>query len=346
VGGLIALFVWAAAESVIASSEILIDPSLRAQRTEFFDVFEASERYGHKKRPNLHDVKLMWGDVLYRFTTDELGFENSEDDYREARLAFVGDSFVDLPSLARQSRFYALAAERLGVKAVAYGVGNYGMLHYRLLAEDRVIPGPARVSVICIFANDLSRPLSSFLDIPYSRRELQKRWPAFWQRTLSYGLYRRFFPPPTASAEGREARKDLVLFRERGADPAYFQHPEKCPEVERLLGETIELLIRAKRRCLVLLIPSKESTYLTDYERLFPDGRAYMDVEREGYARLARIAREHGAVVTDLTPAFRQHGSDGELLYYRRDNHWNARGNEIAAQSVVGPLRSLLDLGS
>ncbi len=53
---------------------------------------------------------------------------------------------------------------------------------------------------------------------------------------------------------------------------------------------------------MLALLPSQESTYIGDYERLI--GGGYLLNEQVGYERLTEAARQAGAVVVDLTDAF------------------------------------------
>jgi SGNH hydrolase-like domain, acetyltransferase AlgX len=48
----------------------------------------------------------------------------------------------------------------------------------------------------------------------------------------------------------------------------------------------------------------------------------------------------------DLSPAFEAAASDGKMLYYPLDTHWNSEGREIAAGVVGTILRNKIMLSS
>lgn len=54
--------------------------------------------------------------------------------------------------------------------------------------------------------------------------------------------------------------------------------------------------------------------------------------------RLKEFCRAQTIPCVDLTPEF-QSAEDPDLLYLRNDNHWSARGNEVAARALAGWLR-------
>jgi hypothetical protein len=88
----------------------------------------------------------------------------------------------------------------------------------------------------------------------------------------------------------------------------------------------------------VALLPSKESAYVEDYERLF--GGDYLENERVGYERLTETAQQAGAVVVDLTSAFRERAN--ERLYFEYDAHFNAAGQALTAATLAPAVAAAL----
>jgi hypothetical protein len=60
--------------------------------------------------------------------------------------------------------------------------------------------------------------------------------------------------------------------------------------------------------------------------------------------RLAAMSARLPGYVTylDLTPTLAFHCDQGELPYFREDNHWNAAGNRIVAEELARTLKPLL----
>jgi hypothetical protein len=54
---------------------------------------------------------------------------------------------------------------------------------------------------------------------------------------------------------------------------------------------------------------------------------------------VAEFCRQEGVRVLDLTPVFRQRATAGEQLYFRFDRHWNVRGNQLVAETILTYLR-------
>ena len=83
----------------------------------------------------------------------------------------------------------------------------------------------------------------------------------------------------------------------------------------------------------VVLIPSKELV-------CFHAGGYWIQAaelsrrERES-SRLAQVLRRDGVTTVELAPEFIRRAREGETLYFREDNHWNARANELAAARLA-----------
>jgi hypothetical protein len=200
------------------------------------------------------------------------------------------------------------------------------------------------VVVVAIFPNDLTAEMTADdFDHFYERFG----WDAYqsmpWQqRSMAYRLVeliRRLASPTPASRalESGRTQLGLMLFREAGAHPGYLNDGMGV-HVEQVLRGMVEHAQARGVRVIAALLPSKESTYVGDYERLF-DGD-YLENERVGYERLADAAERAGAVVVDLTVAFRAHAS--ERLYFEYDAHFNAVGQALAAQTLEPAVAAAL----
>ncbi|HET6278264.1 MAG TPA: hypothetical protein VFG08_05735, partial [Candidatus Polarisedimenticolia bacterium] len=60
------------------------------------------------------------------------------------------------------------------------------------------------------------------------------------------------------------------------------------------------------------------------------------DLPRE----MASWAAEHGIRFLDLTGPLEEGAARGDLVFFPDDGHWNARGNQIAAEAIVDYLES------
>jgi hypothetical protein len=128
-----------------------------------------------------------------------------------------------------------------------------------------------------------------------------------------------------------------MLFREAGAHPAYLRNG-MAAHVEQVVTSMIERAEARGVHAVVALLPSKESTYADDYERLF-DGD-YLENERVGFKGLKEAAERAGAVAVDLTDAFRSHAN--ERLYFEYDAHFNAAGQALTAETLEPAVAAAL----
>src|SRR5690606_30138340 len=125
------------------------------------------------------------------------------------------------------------------------------------------------------------------------------------ERSMAYGLAKLLRPrsPTPPALENGRTELGLMLFREAGAHPGYLKDG-MAAHVEQVLTGMIERAETLGVEVVVALLPSKESTYVEDYERLL--GGDYLENEDAGYERLTEAAQQAGADVVDLTGAFRE----------------------------------------
>lgn len=139
--------------------------------------------------------------------------------------------------------------------------------------------------------------------------------PLFHSRRWGY----RLFSP--SDVERATKPRDYVL-----------NHPNR-PLLDRTFAEMRELSERHGFRVTVLMAPSDARMYGPDFEG-FPklsDIPHFTEYVME-------LARQHGFAAVDMLPLMRPF-ADREMLYYRDDHHWNARGNQVAALVIQQILR-------
>lgn len=130
--------------------------------------------------------------------------------------------------------------------------------------------------------------------------------------------YRLFSP---ADVERATKPKDYVL-----------NHPNR-PLLDRTFAEMRELSERHGFRVTVLMAPSDARMYGADFQD-FPK----LSETPHFTEYVMELARQHGFAAVDMLPLMRPY-ADREMLYYRDDHHWNARGNEVAALVIQQALR-------
>jgi hypothetical protein len=326
----------------------------------FYEYYQPDDGLLYKVRPNLTNHRVDWPDdeVGAVCSTDALGFRNPGRDYASSHIFFVGDSYVWGSWVRREESLCGYVESDLGEPVINLGVGSYDFPRYQKLFEDFVVRYKPEIAVLGVFPNDfyLPRPIepgTAGAGAAYYRAsgwDVYERYPLL-ERTLTYRLFTLVRGLAGAAPRGdqynqapdrgiRVAANGLPMFRYRGADRNYLGNQAAIDQVTRRFGRIIRLSADSHVKLLVLLCPTKESTYDAEYRRLFPESADYLRNEETGYAMLSAQAREAGVPCIDLTPVFRRHGSS-EILYFRLDNHWNPAGNRLAATEAVKAIRAL-----
>ncbi|MCI0731148.1 MAG: hypothetical protein L0332_31095 [Chloroflexi bacterium] len=139
----------------------------------------------------------------------------------------------------------------------------------------------------------------------------------------------------------------------------------------RVLGN-VALVTLAEARFLLVYVPSKAHVYLPSLKDAETLARVFTDVptlelDEAGFLQftnqtataeltrqhmddqahlLADFAAEHNMLYLDLTSTFQEEAGAGAELYYPFDTHWNQRGHDLAAQTMVQYIEDTLTLTS
>jgi len=338
--------VWLLAEVAVISTGLLVPADFADRQRVLFEMFEPHAEWGFHTRPNLRDFRVMWREtgVEATYSTDELGFRNVGRDYDAARVAFLGDSFTFGVWVEEGETFPALTEQSLEVPVLNLGQQSFYVEQYAMVLDWLLEWHEPDVAVVSIFPNDLTAGMTADDFAHFYERF---GWNAYesmpWQqRSMAYQLVKLLRTAASATAtpralESGRTELGLMLFREAGAHPGYLKDGMGT-HVEQVVTGMVQRAEARGVRVVVALLPSKESTYAGDYERLFDDD--YLENERVGYKRLRQAAERTGAVVVDLTGVFRAHAS--EKLYFEYDAHFNVVGQALAAQTLQPAVAAAL----
>lgn len=354
---LFALVLLAVTEALLCLTGLLVPMSWQARHTLFYEYYQPDDLLLYKVRPNLTDLTVSWPpeEVSATYSTDDLGFRNLGRDYSTAGIFFVGDSFVWGSWVAQEETLVSRVEAELGEPVINLGVGSYDFLRYRVLFEHFVARYRPRIAALGIFPNDLATPSqlapgeAGVGEKYYGSRWVQyQSYPAY-KKTLTHNLFRWITTGagPSSDQYNRRLASDLqlasnglTLFRYRGASRDYLENPEALSWVRSSVDRVVEISTQNGVKLAIFLFPTKESTYKSEYLRLFPESADYLSNEEEGYRQIREQAQSHGVPCVDLTPLFRELGK-GTNLYFQLDPHWNPAGNEAAARVVAETLRGL-----
>jgi hypothetical protein len=344
-------------EAIVVPLGLFVPAEFHDRHVTLFELFEPDPELGFRARPNLRNFEVSWMQNSLRasYDTDEHGFRNAGRSYEDAGIFFVGDSFTWGSWLPREETFPDLTGRELGIPIANLAQESYYIEQYekivRMLFEKWLQPGRPRRIALCVFANDLTTPISD--------DDLKSFYERFgWNQYREFPPYKKFFvyragqvladsaarlaiasglraAPPPSHLDRKTTASGVELYRQLGAHPYYFsqsynRHTEDI--FRRLLG----YIGKQNAAPLVFLLPSKESAYKDNYRQLFPGD--YLEIEETGYRRLCAIASERDVPCADLTPVFRLATKTSDP-YFQRDPHWNQNGHRLAAAEISRIIR-------
>lgn len=125
------------------------------------------------------------------------------------------------------------------------------------------------------------------------------------------------------------------LYMERAAQPRSYvmKHPNR-PRLDQVFRDMASMSARYGFRVTVIIIPTPNRLYAPYF-----DGFPAISPEPHFIDYVADLSREMGFDTIDLYDSFRPYAGR-ELLYFRDDDHWNERGNEVVAELIASNFRN------
>jgi hypothetical protein len=347
------LAAWASLETIVASLELLVPSEFRDRHMTLFHLFEPHPDLGFRTRPNLNSLEVNWRNdsLTGTYSTDAFGFRNVGRDYESSEIYFIGDSFTWGSWVPRKDTFPDRIGLILGVEISNLGQESYYIEQYLKVARAALARGKPRKVVICLFANDLTAPLSDDeLTNFYQRFQWdQYRYYPFYKKTLIYQAAHSFrglvdntavvfgwrSGPPLSHLDRAIHSTGMEFYRQLGVHPEYFSQSLNVA-IEAKFRLLIQEIKTRGAEPVVFLLPSKESAYKRTYKKLFSGD--YLSIEETSYSRLCSIAKKKDVICVDLTSAFRKRSQLVDT-YFHNDPHWNMEGHRFATTEMVPHLQ-------
>jgi hypothetical protein len=284
--------------------------------------------------------------ATYSISTVSLGYNGVgfRDDGLQAGSfgVVVGDSYASCASVELEECWVELLEQQTGQDFANLGVVGYGPQQEQRLLARYGLPLEPQLVIWTFFANDLNDAWRFEQFGTGAAREGK-----FWQNPLKAWLarhsalytigaffwYNRYLFSNMARADGE------VVPRESNTVWWLTYTDLSIPEVARGFTLTQEALLAARdqtRRSgaefVVLILPFREQVYA--------DPVLKPRFDRLNQA-LVEFCRQNEIEVIDLTAALRaEAASEPALIFYSKDIHFNARGNELVAELVRRQLNS------
>lgn len=320
----------------------------------FYDICVGDPVYGVRMLPNIHDFRLSAGpDNVYHVTTNSLGFDDigfrtttSDGDWWGV---VVGDSMSWCMGVEYETCWVRHMESELGQPIANLGiVGASSTTSLRILRDFGVSLEPDLV-IWQYYAND------PFEDYHFARGKLggprrgSTRHPGATESLrdwlshtfVTYGLLvapvgRALFPSLAGRKQAviTETMNGVVLSAPiRPRSPSHPQVRDGLEIVKHNLLEAKTLSRGKGFRLLVVFVPTNLQVYRDYLRDISLVDQA--DDENEQYDELVAFLSANDIDYIDLRAGFVSQASLGRVLYFHRDCHLNATGNEVVAKLIL-----------
>ena len=273
------------------------------------------------------------------------------------RIMLLGDSFVEAAQveerLAVSSRLEARLSDLSSVDVLNAGVGGWGPVEQFLyFREEGRGFGPDLVLLAVYVGNDIGDAHHRWILL---KRKAQRADTASGRPDDAVGRLDRILDRSyafTAFKTGvlRKLRYERAdesrLLDRRHAEPYSVMESRTIEDGYKAIRNVLALMQEQTRasgaELAVVLVPSYWQIYPAEWEAALQ--RSDLGVDRawdlgRPNRRLREIAEAFQIETLDLLPRMRLAASDGQQLYFRLDQHWNAQGHAVAAEELAGFVR-------
>ena len=306
--------------------------------------------------------------------TDTNGFRNSPPEKTTYDIVALGDSFTrasGVPSAWPQKLADDTGSDVLNLGDVGFGPQD----ELKVLRQYGLKKHPQWVILAYFEGNDLYDAASyeqanPFISLRFGRYILRQTLGAWQERTSDSAQ---------VAADPINRYPITITINQKQLETAFFssyiswlslsREAIAASQDYRLVRETIlqmqELSAEAEANFLLVYVPCKSHVYLpylndpdtiervfTDVPRLELDDAGYIQFTNKTVTSelthqymddqahlLADFAKESYIRFLDLTPIFQEEAGTGAELYYPFDTHWNQRGHDLAAETIINFIK-------
>lgn len=310
------------------------------------------EMLGYKYAPGLVDFPVPFGDddgsSSYPVSTVSLGYADAgfRDDglAGESFAAVVGDSYASCASVKMQECWVELLEHKTGQDWANLGVVGYSPQQEERMLSRYGLPLHPKLVLWVFFPNDLNDAWRFDQFGTGAAREGR-----FWQNPLqawlarnsiayniwAFSWYNRYLFYNLAQTDKTDVPRDSNL--------VWWQTYTdlNIPEVAAGFGLTQRAILEARQQTLAQDGKAKFVVVIFPYrEQVYAPAALQPGLDQLNQA-VADFCQQQDLVCIDLTQGLREKASrESGLIYFRKDIHLNARGNEIAAELLTQALKA------
>lgn len=325
-------------------------------------LYQYHEVLGHELMPGKTGTSAVVFEFKNKVVVSSQGLRNPEVTLEKPpgikRLAVLGDSFTANSQVAQEDVFTEIMNRKLSGnwQAINFGADGYGTLQEYMVLEKKV-PAfhPDAVVLIFYLRND-------FFDNRGIEGKVNNRPLARLTDGGGFEVYNVPVPPPPQVEAAHEKRPWLLItdFHLYNIVRKLFVAREDVlvnyyPEVEYFKTQSSEstdydfnllkaILAACKTYCdqhgmkfAAVYAPTILQVYEGEYwEKVKADKKLEGDYDLSlPSRRFSAICQELGIPSMDLLPILKSYADKGEMLYYRRHQHWNTLGNQRVADAMA-----------
>ena len=327
---------------------LLAELVLRAMRPDVVSrvsypcFYEPDPELGFRYRPGATGILAGHFEIENEVRINSLGFHDEEplpEGEVELRVLALGDSFTAAMHVPRSASWPAVLERELRRSGAAVDVVNLGVdgtgtdVHVELLRRHLPRLAP-RLVILAFYRNDLSEAMiggltrecyrGTVLSYPDAawRERLRTRADAHEAKRVRRRLYDHSYLVRLVVAA---ARGPVHPYRVNFLQPRLLELPKEEPSRARArLASTLEALAELSRSCdcrlVVAPMPPKDEADGSLHVWRGTAGGLGLELV-DALPVLARLRREEGLAHADL--------------YFERDNHLNARGQELFGRALA-----------
>lgn len=268
-------------------------------------------------------------------------------------VVVIGDSFTFGLGVDDDKAYPARLEAISGLRVANLGWAGWNSYVYPAALRRHALTLGARLWVWAFFVNDLTESANAERFITgggrgYKEQSEARNLPTFFMQSRVVEFFASVL------------RRDLLLPQDAGQPfddgsiqmyvspyPFYQSDPTNADVqrgwqlTEMAAREIADLANAAGAQVLVVFIPAREHVYWDAIQTALPD---YDVTQLDAVAaRIGDIASANGFGYLNLLDGFRAQASDGDMLYFRTDGHWNAAGHDSAAQLIWDAVRNRQD---
>jgi hypothetical protein len=249
----------------------------------------------------------------------------------------VGDSFTFGMGVNREQTWSAQLTQLTRCEIVNLGVPGWGPQQYTRALEKYGVGLHPRIIFYGIFRNDFQDAIA--FDQWLHDRSVKYRLKSFLQQySVTFNLLRMIW------ANLGSATEDIVL---SDINTKYsstkltnsLQEESRSfergwPLAEQAIEQAIHETQRVRATFVLLYLTAKEEAYwelIKAKQPAFSRFEVAIDMEHK---RVLEFCERRQIFCLDLTQALRKRASQGEKLYFSRDNHWTEDGNRAVALEI------------